>query len=91
MEAWLAGNWYWLLSITGLFFIAYWRLGKVEKDLSDHMDKNNKAPHPDCPVHSVKFNELIAAIADVKDTVKLLDTRIYDFMRANGYHRSDVE
>jgi hypothetical protein len=89
MEAWLAANWYWLLSIAGLFFIAYWRLGNVEKLVSEHIDKNNKAPHPACPVHSTKFDELMQAMADIKESVKLLDTRIYDFMRTNGYLKSE--
>jgi hypothetical protein len=85
MEGWLASNWYLLLTIIGLVFVGYWRLGKVENDLKDHLDKDNKAPHPACPVHGVKFDELISAISDVRATVKLLDTRIYDFMRSNGY------
>jgi hypothetical protein len=89
MELWLANNWYWLLSIAGLFFVAYWRLDKVEKDLESHLDKENKAPHPACPVHGVKFDELINAITEVKNTVRLLDTRIYDFMRSNGYHERE--
>lgn len=58
----------------------------MEDDLKDHLDKGNKAPHPACPVHGVKFDELISAITEVKATVKLLDMRIYDFMRSNGYH-----
>jgi len=87
MEAWLADNWYWLLSIAGLFFVAYWRLGKVEKDLAEHMDKNNTAPHPACPVHATKFDELISAMSEVKQNLKLLDNRIYEFMRSNGYHK----
>lgn len=85
MEAWLAGNWYWLLSIAGLFFVAYWRLGKVETDLKEHLDKENKAPHPACPVHSSKFDDLIDALNDIKESVKLLDARIFTFMRSNGY------
>lgn len=90
MEQWLTHNWYWLLSIAGLFFIAYARLGKVEADLRDHLDKSNAAPHPACPVHDQRFGELLQGIAEVKSTVKLLDTRIYDFMRSNGYHDRDT-
>jgi hypothetical protein len=86
MEKWLAENWYWVLSVAGLFFVAYWRLDKVEKDLDAHLNKDNKAPHPACPVHGVKFDELILAITEVKSSVKTLDARIYDFMRSNGYH-----
>ena len=89
MEKWLAQNWYWLLSIMGIVFVGYWRLGQVEDDLKDHLDKANKAPHPDCPVHGVKFDEMIKAITEVKATVTLLDVRIYDFMRSNGYHDRD--
>ena len=64
-------------------------VGQVEDGLKDHLDKANKAPHPDCPVHGVKFDEMIKAITEVKATVTLLDVRIYDFMRSNGYHDRD--
>jgi hypothetical protein len=86
MEKWLADNWYWFLSIVGAMFVAYWRIGKLEDDVKEHLDKDNSAPHPACPVHGVKFNELISSITEVKNSVAKLDNRIYEFMRSNGYH-----
>jgi len=86
MEKWLAENWYWFLSLVGLECVAHWRLKRLEDEVDEHTDKNNSAPHPACPVHGVKFNELILSIGEVKASVSKLDSRIYEFMRSNGYH-----
>ena len=89
MESWLAENWYYLISIVAVSIVAFWRLHVVEKDLEEHLNRNNPAPHPACPVHSTRFDELMCAIKELKDSVRLLDMRIYDFMRSNGYRKPE--
>ena len=87
MDKWLLANLAWFVSVVVVASIAYWRLGNLEKDVKEHLDKENTAPHPACPVHSTKFDELVRAMEEIKGGLKMLDNRIYDFMRSNGYHK----
>jgi len=89
MEQWLAENWYHILIIVALASIAFWRIYILEITLGDHLNRENKSPHPSCPVHTEKFAQVIKTIESIDKRIATLDNRIYSFMRMNGFHTDD--
>ena len=89
MSEWLAVNWFEVLVIVAMASVAHYRLTQLEKKQDEHLRQDNNSPHPACPVHSAQFLDLIKALSKIESRLEILDSRIYDFMRSNGYINKD--
>lgn len=88
MEHWLSANWWFLLTILVIVIGAYFRFDANEKRLDKHVDPENPAPHPNCPVHTTQFRDMGNTLEKIDKRLETLDKRIYGYMRSNGYREN---
>lgn len=69
-EEFIAKNWWYVgtLIVLGASNVITFR--RASSDLAKHLDPNNPAPHPNCPVHSALLNE-------IRDSVKRIEAFIF--------------